>query len=147
MRGSLATGVDDVLPQVEVAQLRQTYSIDAARESELAEAGALIAPQIEAIVRDLPARRGVAVTDALVRQCIAYARTTQKLGVIECELIVTHSRRRGGDPRCAGRERSVRADQPEHPHHGGRTARACPQRLRRDGIAGGGHGGHPGLDR
>ncbi|MCW3849435.1 methyl-accepting chemotaxis protein [Sphingomonas sp. LB-2] len=73
MKGSRSPAEDEALPHQKVAQLRQAYSIDAVWEAELAEAWSLIEPQIEDIVRDLLARRGIAVTDELVRARIGYA--------------------------------------------------------------------------
>ena len=77
MKGSLIAADDAAdswaLPQPQVAQLREAYSIDAAWEAELGEAWSLIEPHIDGIVRELIARRGVAVTDELVRARIGYA--------------------------------------------------------------------------
>jgi len=64
---------DGALPQPGIAQLRDTYGVDARLEAELREAWGLIEPHIADIVRELLKRRDVAVTEELLAQRIAYA--------------------------------------------------------------------------
>ena len=67
----------DALPSPDVAQLRDTYGVDATWEAELREAWALIGAQIPDIARDLLQRRADdqhgAVTEEMVAARVGYA--------------------------------------------------------------------------
>jgi methyl-accepting chemotaxis protein len=73
MKGSISSADETALKQPDIAKLREAYGIDSTLETELGEAWTLIEPHIAGIVRELLERRGLAVTDDLIRQRVAYA--------------------------------------------------------------------------